>query len=89
MFPPAGHEDPKNPEYNRYNNYNYHYYQYYAAKEEKMKKELNMLNMYDYLDDLGVQVDGLVKPDGSPEFPAHSCKDIQMCFPQAESGKIS
>jgi len=69
-------------------NYNYHYYnyQYYHAREEK-KKERSQLNMFDLLEGLKIKVDGIAKPDGSPEFPAQSCKDIQMCFPEAETGE--
>jgi len=42
--------------------------------------------MFDILEGLETRVNGILKPDGSPEFPAQSCKDIQMCFPEAENG---
>jgi len=45
------------------------------------------LNMFDLIDGLKIKVFGETKPDGSPEFPAKSCKDIQMCFPEATSGE--
>jgi len=45
------------------------------------------LNMFDLIDGLKIKVFGETKPDGSPEFPAKTCKDIQMCFPEATSGE--
>jgi len=45
------------------------------------------MDMFDLINGLKIKVDGTDKPDGSPQFPAQSCKDIQMCFPQAESGE--
>jgi len=43
--------------------------------------------MFDLIDGLKNRVFGETKPDGTPEFPAKSCKDIQMCFPEATSGE--
>jgi len=43
--------------------------------------------MFDLIDGLKIKVFGTTKPDGSPEFPAKSCKDIQMCFPEATTGE--
>jgi len=43
--------------------------------------------MFDLIDGLKIKVFGTTKPDGSPEFPARSCKDIQMCFPEATTGE--
>ena len=45
------------------------------------------MDMFDLLNGLTVKVEGMGKPDGSPEFPAQTCRDIQMCFPEAETGK--
>lgn len=83
---PAGINDPKGPvaAYG-YNTYSYYNYQYYHAREEKKKDPMQM-NMFDLLDTLATKVDGIIKPDGSPQFPALSCRDIQMCFPEAETG---
>lgn len=44
------------------------------------------MDMFKLLDGMKPIVFGNVKPDGSPEFPAKSCKEIQMCFPEATSG---
>jgi hypothetical protein len=44
--------------------------------------------MFDFIDTLKTKVLGTTKPDGSPEFPAKSCKDIQMCFPEATTGEF-
>jgi len=44
--------------------------------------------MFDLIDGLKIKVFGKTKPDGSPEFPAKSCKDIQMCFPEATTGEF-
>jgi len=43
--------------------------------------------MFDLIDGLKIKVFGTTKPDGSPEFPAKTCKDIQMCFPEATTGE--
>jgi len=43
--------------------------------------------LFDLLSGLETRVDGISKPDGSPEFPAQSCRDIQMCFPEAQTGE--
>merc|ERR1739838_465152 len=84
---PAGFGDPKGPSsyshYNNYGQYNYYTHQYYHAKKDEKK---STMNMFDLLEGLETKVEGISKPDGSPEFPAQSCKDIQTCFPQAESG---
>jgi len=45
------------------------------------------MDMFDLIDGLKIKVFGTTKPDGSPEFPAKSCKDIQMCFPDATTGE--
>lgn len=44
------------------------------------------MDMFDLVNGLKDTVFGNTKPDGSPEFPARSCKDIQMCFPEADTG---
>ena len=46
------------------------------------------MDMFKLLDGMKPIVFGNVKPDGSPEFPAKSCKEIQMCFPEATSGML-
>ena len=82
-------QPPKGPSYGPpeyYDNYNYHYHQYYYNKQEKPRKNSNNIDMFDLIDSLKIKVFGPTKPDGSPEFPARSCKDIQMCFPEAKSG---
>ena len=28
-----------------------------------------------------------MKPDGTKDFPAKTCRDIQMCFPNAKTGR--
>lgn len=90
VTPPDGLADmaDKGPAYGygSHYNYNYHYYQYYRAREEKPKKTQSQLDMNDFMGGLEAIVNGIHKPDGSPEFPAQSCKDIQMCFPEADSG---
>jgi collagen type I/II/III/V/XI/XXIV/XXVII alpha len=89
MNPPEA-APPKGPAYGPpeyYDNYNYHYYQYYAAKQDQPRKTEANLDMFDLIDDLKMKVFGKTKPDGSPQFPAKSCKDIQMCFPEATSGE--
>jgi len=58
---------------------------YYRAIVEKTKDK-DMLNMFDLLDALEAKVDAETKPDGSRSFPALSCRDIQMCFPESKSG---
>jgi len=62
----------------------YFHQKYYRAIHDKTKQK-NMLNMFDLLEALEGKVDGEIKPDGSRSFPARSCRDIQMCFPEAET----
>lgn len=82
---PDGLREEKGPFSNyNYGNYQYYTYQYYHARPEKKKP--NSLNLFDLLSGLETRVDGISKPDGSPEFPAQSCRDIQMCFPEAQTG---
>jgi len=68
--------------------YKYQQYQYYHAQEEKEDVKLTgkQLDMFNLIDGLKVTVFGNTKPDGSPEYPAKSCKEIQMCFPEAKTG---
>ena len=44
--------------------------------------------MFDLIDGLKLTVFGNTRPDGTPEFPAKSCREIQMCFPEAKTGKF-
>merc|ERR1719312_32006 len=67
--------------------YKYQQYQYYHAHEEKKTDDQKkQMDMFDLIDGLKITVFGKTKPDGSPEYPAKSCKEIQMCFPEAKSG---
>jgi hypothetical protein len=40
----------------------------------------------DFIVELAQQIDGFTKPDGSKEFPAKSCKDLKMSFPDVKDG---
>jgi len=67
--------------------YKYQQYQYYHAVEDKKDDEKRkQMDMFDLIDGLKLTVFGKTKPDGSPEYPAKSCKEIQMCFPEAKTG---
>jgi len=58
---------------------------YYKSLQEKVKGKA-YLNMFDLIDVLDARADAAMRPDGSKKYPAESCKDIQMCIPEAKSG---
>jgi hypothetical protein len=45
------------------------------------------LGVFNWLEELGTRLDGMEKPDGSRLFPAKSCKDLKMCFPDSVTGE--
>merc|ERR1719318_2108045 len=63
----------------------YYHQTYYKAIQEKTKNK-SILNLFDLLEALEAKVEAELRPDGSEQFPAKSCRDIQMCLPESESG---
>ena len=88
-FPTAGNVEKAGPSYH-YNNHYYnqyaHQYRYYRSEPEEVIKEKRKLGVFNYVEELNTRLDGLQKPDGSVLFPARSCKDLKMCFPDSVSG---
>jgi len=39
------------------------------------------------LEEMDIRLRGLQKPDGSRMFPAKSCRDLKMCFPDSVTGE--
>merc|ERR1712142_151888 len=58
---------------------------YYRSVQDNSntKAALTMFNLLDVLD---IKAESEKKPDGSKFFPAKSCSDIQMCFPESKNG---
>merc|ERR1719462_883716 len=58
---------------------------YYRSVQDNSntKAALTMFNLLDVLD---IKAESEKKPDGSKYFPAKSCSDIQMCFPESKNG---
>lgn len=58
---------------------------YYRSVQDNSntKAALTMFNLLDVLD---IKAESETKPDGSKFFPAKSCSDIAMCFPESKSG---
>merc|ERR1712142_364832 len=59
---------------------------YYRSVQDNSntKAALTMFNLLDVLD---IKAESEKKPDGSKFFPAKSCSDIQMCFPESKNGE--
>ena len=68
--------------YNRYN----HQYRYYRSEKQEVIDYKKTLGVFNWLEELGTRLDGMEKPDGSRLFPAKSCKDLKMCFPDSVTG---
>jgi hypothetical protein len=58
---------------------------YYRSVQDNSntKAALTMFNLLDVLD---IKAESETKPDGSKFFPAKSCSDIAMCYPESKSG---
>ena len=63
------------------------YYRYY--KSQQQQQQHTRLAAFDLIEELEARVQAERKPDGSRDFPAKTCADIQMCFPESPSGKQS
>ena len=59
------------------------YYNYYRTTVVEREKRRDAIGL---LDDLEMRIEAERRPDGSRGFPAKTCHDIQMCFPDSESG---
>merc|ERR1711962_962644 len=59
---------------------------YYRSVQDNSntKAALTMFNLLDVLD---IKAESETKPDGSKFFPAKSCSDIALCFPESKSGE--
>jgi len=57
------------------------YYNYYKTTDTKKQR-----GALELLDDLEMRLEAERRPDGSRAFPAKTCGDIQMCFPDSKSG---
>jgi len=58
---------------------------YYRSVQDNSntKAALTMFNLLDVLD---IKAESESKPDGSKFFPAKSCSDVALCFPESKSG---
>ena len=68
-----------------------YYYRYYKSRLRSSEGRASILpkdlNVFAYADELELRMDAVVKPDGTKDFPAKTCRDIQMCFPDAKTGR--
>ena len=68
-----------------------YYYRYYKSRQESSESRASILpkdlNVFAYADELELRMDAVMKPDGTKDFPAKTCRDIQMCFPNAKTGR--
>jgi hypothetical protein len=62
------------------------YYRYYMSDKKSEPKVESDYTLSDFVVELAQQIDGVTKPDGSREFPAKSCKDLKLTFPEVQSG---
>ena len=92
MFGAGGLTDPynmyvSNMEKGPARGYQYGYnYQYYQSKNAKEEQKLNP-GVFAYVKELEMRIKAVEKPDGSEEFPAKTCRDLQMSFPSVSTGK--
>lgn len=89
FFPQYPNGGEKGPSYG-YNYNGYYYNQYYkstqAGKEGDKKSTKTPASVFVYLDEVELRIKAEQKPDGSRQFPAKTCKDLQMCFPDSKTG---
>jgi hypothetical protein len=65
--------------------YNYEYGQYY--KSEQRQPEEKPYIATDYVEKMKVIVKSYTKPMGTREFPAKTCRDLQMNYPDVADGQ--
>jgi hypothetical protein len=64
-------------------------YRYYKSDDGKdfAKEDSSLMGtVYHTLFQTDVVIQGKIKPDGGVNFPGKSCKDLQLCHPEIESG---
>jgi len=59
-------------------------YRYYKAADEANAKEV--FGVHAYAEGLKQRLDGYQHPDGSPIFPAKTCKDLRNCRSENKNG---
>ena len=67
---------------NRYQNQ----YQYYRSDDPNFIEDKKKLGVFNYLEELDRRISAFERPDGSRAFPAKSCKDLKICFPESVTG---
>ena len=78
----------KGPAYGYRYGYRYGYqHQYYKSKHTGEKEHQANPSVFAYADEVEMRLKAKVKPDGSRKFPSKSCRDLQMCFPDVETGR--
>lgn len=70
----------KGPAYNQYQ------YRYYRSDREEERKMTGKRDVDDFIDELEDRLDAYTRPDGSRKFPAKTCKDLKLAFPDSFNG---
>lgn len=64
-------------------------YRYYRAEDEVEAKAKEVFGVHAYAEGLKQRLDGYQHPDGSPIFPAKTCKDLRNCRDQNQNGEYT
>ena len=62
------------------------YYKNYRSQGNREQKKHQKKGAFELMDEIEARVEAENKPDGSRQFPAKTCRDILMCFPDSSSG---
>lgn len=71
--------------------YQYQGYRYYRSEEGKdfaTEAKETEGTVFSYVLKLDETIQGIEKPDGTAQYPAKTCADLQMCHQDVESGTL-
>ena len=64
---------------------------FYKSEDGKTLEEERRISegtIHQYLVEVDAFMMGTKRPDGGHQFPAKDCKDLKLCHPDVETGKI-